>query len=123
MVAMSISLWYVIACSLVVSSVLASMNSRGVGLLGAAGAAAIALVALVLIDAIGSGTLPLSRQTTWVLGLCILFPSTVLIAVSRLAVFHTYPWMLLVAGPIAFVVAVVMVMIAYNMLFAGSIAS
>jgi hypothetical protein len=54
----------------------------------------------------------------WVL--CVLVPSAVVFAASRLNVLRTKPWWLMLVGPIVYVVGLLVVMTMYNILFASA---
>ena len=116
---MAISLGYLVACSLVVSTVLLWVNLHGLGTLGAAGAAAMACIAIPLVQSLAAGAVPLSKQGWQAWTLFLFAPSAVLFLASRIGFLRATPWMLLLVGPITFIVAATAVMIGYNILLAG----
>lgn len=115
----SISLPFLIGCSLAVSAVLIWLNMRGAGILGAAGGTLVVCIAIAVIQSVAFGSVPLTRQAVQYWGLFVFLPSAVVFAVARVAILQARPWSLLFVGPLTFVVAVTAVMVTYNILFAS----
>ncbi len=115
----SVSLAHLVAGSLVVSTVLLWVNMHDVGIRGAAAAAAIACIAIIAIQSIVAGAVPLSKPVWRAWALFLLAPTAVVILASRIGFLQAKPWMLLLVGPLAFLLAATALMIAYNILFAS----
>jgi len=117
---LSISLPFLIVCSLVVSAGLIWMNLRRAGALAAASAtlAVSSLIAFAQFAVLGRA-MPTGQDVQFWL-LFVVTPSSAVWAISRLGVFRSRPWWLLLAGPMAHLVAVTVVMVLYNVLFAST---
>ena len=113
---MSLSLWFVVAHALIVSALLAWLNARGAGLGTAAGATLALLAAVWTASLLAPGAL--SWRAMQMRVLFDLVPSAVVLLVSRTDVLSIRPWLLLVVGPFAFIVATLAAMIVYNIIFA-----
>jgi hypothetical protein len=62
---------------------------------------------------------PLSKQVWQAWAVFLLAPSAVLFLASRIDCLQATPWLLLLVGPFAFIVAATAVMVGHNILFAG----
>jgi hypothetical protein len=120
MLAIGLSLPLLVVYPLFISAVLIWLNRRGVGAVGAAAGTLAVCVAVSLIQFFALGPATLSRQAVqlWLLFVCV--PSAVVFGVSRFGVLQARPGWLLCLGPISFVMAVVVVMVTYNILLASS---
>src|SRR5262245_27994126 len=116
----SISLPFLMGYSLAVSAALIWLNLGGSGSLGAAGMTVVCCIAIAGIRAVAFGSASLTRRALQSWGLFVLTPSAVVFAVSRVALLQSRPWSLLFLGPLTFVVAVMTVMVSYNILFASA---
>jgi hypothetical protein len=101
--------------SILISAVLIVLNRRGVGVAASGGATIATSLVLMMVQWIAYGAAGSVRQIlrSWLLW--VLVPSAAVFALSRLGLFVGRPWLLLFLGPISFVVALVVVMIALNL--------
>jgi hypothetical protein len=115
----SVSVWFVLACALMVSSALAWLNRRSASALASAAATlAVSLgFAAFQFMAYRSAPLPPRLFTLWILW--VLAPSAAVFAVSRLLAFRARPWLLMLAGPVSFLVGLIVAMTVYGV-FVGS---
>lgn len=112
----SISLLHLIVYSIAVSAGLTWLNMRGIGILGAAAGTVVVCVVIALLEMGAFGSPSRGAAEYW--WLFVLLPSAVVFAVSRLGILQRRAWGLLLLGPLTFVVAVIAVMVVYNILFA-----
>jgi hypothetical protein len=101
--------------SLVVSAVLIVLSRRGVSVAACGAATIVSSLALVMVHWLIFGGAGPVRQILQGWLLFVLAPSAAIFALSRLGLFVRRPWLLLLFGPLSFVVAVVVVVIALNM--------
>lgn len=116
----SVSLPLLVVYSLFISGVLIWLNRRGVGTVGAAAGTLAVCVAIAVIQFFAFGPATLSRQAVQQWLLFVLVPGAVVFAASRLSVLQNRPGWLLLLGPISFLIAVVVVITAHNILFAST---
>jgi hypothetical protein len=115
----SVSLPLLLIYSLLISGILVWLNRRGVGAAGAAAATLLTCVAVAVVQFSAFGRVLSKLQAVQFWLLFALVPGAVVFGASRLSLFQNRPWWLLLVGPVAFVFAVVVVMMAYNVLFAS----
>jgi hypothetical protein len=98
-----------------ISAVLIVLNRRGVGVTVSGGATIAISLVLVMVQWLPFGAGGSVRQflQSWLF--LVLVPSAAVFALSRFRVFIDRPWLLLLLGPISFVVALVSVVIALNL--------
>jgi hypothetical protein len=109
---LAISAPILIAYALVLSAVLAWLQRRGAAASGA-GALVLCTFAIILQISTTPRTLVGSRGLQ-LAALLVLVPSAALWAVSRLSLFSSRPWLLMILGPPSFVLALVIATIPYN---------
>ena len=101
-----------IVYALILSAVLAWLRGRGLGP-AAVGGGALAVLAIYTVLELSAGP-ALSRRAIQVWALFVLAPTVVVFAVSLLRVFVNRPWLLLILGPVSFVLSVLVFMVAHN---------
>ena len=116
----SVSLPFLMGYSLAVTAALVWLNRRGAGILGAAGGTLMLCIALGLVQSVAFWSSPLAKQAIQSWALFVVLPSAFVFAVSRLGIVQARPWGFLFLGPLTFVVAVILVTVVYNVLFASS---
>jgi hypothetical protein len=102
------------------SGILVWLNRRGVGAAGAAVATLLTCVAVAVVQFSALGPVLSKQQAVQLWLLFVLVPGAVVFGASRLSLFQHRPWWFLLGGPVTFVFAVVVAMMAYNVLFASS---
>jgi hypothetical protein len=115
----AISLWFVLACALIVSSTLVWLNRHGASVRASAAvtlAVCLGIAAFQFME-VRSGPLPTRFFSLWTLW--VLAPSAVVFAVSRLPFARVRPWTLMLVGPVAFIVGLTVTMTVWNTLFAS----
>ena len=115
----SVSLLHEVIYAFMVSAVLIWLQIRGVGIGGRIVTTLVACIAILAIQLFTSGHLVVSRLAIQVWLLFVLLPCMAVYAVSRMAWVPHHPLWLLLVGPLAFIVAVLLVMVAYNIAFAS----
>jgi hypothetical protein len=106
--------------SLVISAVLVWLNKRGAG---ATRSALVTLAVCIAVAGVPLFSLASHAPRLQIVQVALLYsvvPAAVLFALSRLGAFRARPWLLLFAGPVACVVALVIAVIAYNIAFASN---
>jgi hypothetical protein len=101
--------------ALVVSVVLAILNRRGVGFTRSAAATAATTLVLVIVQWLSFGARGTVRQVLQYWLLWVLLPSAAILILAHRRAFVRHPWLLLLLGPISFVVALFFVTIAVNL--------
>jgi hypothetical protein len=96
------------------------MTAQGTAIWKIAAAALAVCIAMVAVQAVVSGSMPLTRHTLQYVLLFLVVPSAVVLATSRMGLLQARPWSLLLAGPVAFLCAVTATMVTYNILFASA---
>ena len=103
-----------IGYSLVLSAVLASLHGRGAA---ASGAGALTICALGLMLALWPSPRTIVSSPGFRLWALVVVVSTAAVwAVSRLALFSSRPWLLMILGPLSFVLVLLLTMITYNII-------
>jgi hypothetical protein len=115
----AISLWVVLACALMVSSALVWLNKRSASALASAAETLAVCLAIAAFQFMGFRSGPLSTRFFNVWSLWVLAPSAVVFGVSRLPLVRARPWLLMLAGPVSFIVGLTVAMTAYNILLAS----
>jgi len=113
----AVSLPFLLGCAVAISIVLLWLNRIGVGAAWAAAATVAVCVAIALVQSVMLGGFPFTRQAVQIWTLLVLVPGLALFAASRLDVFHSRPWLLLLAGPLLFLLATTAGIIMYNVFF------
>lgn len=116
----SLSLPLLLIYSSLISGILVWLNRRGVGAAAAAAATLLTCVAVAVIQFSAFGLVPSKQQAVQLWLLFVLVPGAVVFGASRLSLFQHRPWWLVLGGPVSFVFAVVVVAMAYNVLFGSS---
>ena len=106
-----------LAHSLLVSAILIILNRRRVGAAGSAAATIALCLFFALVESRNFSTAAAIRQVVqyWLIFLCV--PSAVVFGLSRSGLLRRRAWLLLLAGPISFVLTVVVVISVLNMVF------
>jgi len=119
MIAVSLSLPHLLLYALLISGVLVWLNGRVVGTVASAGVLLAVCIVVAVVEALALGPATPTRQAIrlWLLFVCL--PAAAVLAVSRLGFLNTRPWLLLLLGPISFVIALVVVTILHNLLIAS----
>jgi hypothetical protein len=105
--------------ALVVSAILVILNRRGVGFARAAAVTAAATLVLVIVQWLSLGARGTVRQVLQYWLLWVLPPSAAILILTPTRAFVRHPWLLLLLGPISFMVALFFVTIAANLLAGG----
>ncbi len=116
----SVSLPLLLIYSSLLSIVLVLLKRRGVGTAGAVAATLLICVIPAVVQVSAFRSLASKQQAVQLWLLFVLVPGAVVCGASRLSVFQHRPWWLLLGGPVSFVFAVVVEMLAYNILFTFS---
>jgi hypothetical protein len=105
----AVSLPFVVGYSLLISVLLMWQNSRGAS-----------IILLEVFELVTAPRFALARQgiQSWLF--FFVLPSLAILWTSRLAAVRSRPWLLLVLGPLSHIVAMVVVMTAYNAVFASN---
>jgi hypothetical protein len=116
----AVSLPFVVGYSLLISVLLMWQNSRGASITGAVASMVAAAILLEVFELVTAPRFALARQgiQSWLF--FFVLPSLAILWTSRLAAVRSRPWLLLVLGPLSHIVAMVVVMTAYNAVFASN---
>jgi hypothetical protein len=117
--AVSISLWLVLACALIVSSALVWLNKHDASALASAAGTLAVCLAITAFQFMAFKSGPLSTRLFSLWSLWVLAPSAVVFAVSRLHFVRVRPWSLMLVGPVSFIIGLTLAMTVYNILFAS----
>src|SRR5688500_11244269 len=103
----AVSVWFVLLCALMVSLALVWLNQRGAS--AVAGAAAIFAIGLGIgaFQFMEFRSASLLARLPGVWGVSVLLPSAAVCAGSRLHAFRARPWLLMLAGPLVFLAAMI----------------
>ncbi len=103
--------------SLAISAILIILNKLHVGVAGSAASIIALCVVLAFVEFRISGAGSTVRQAFqgWLIFLCV--PSAVVFALSRSGILRHHAWLLVLAGPISFVLTVVVVVSVLNTYF------
>jgi hypothetical protein len=117
--AVAVSLPIVVFFALLVSATLMLANARGLGVVASAGVLLLTCVVVEVVQGfrLGYGGSILQVIRIWLVFL--ILPAVGVLAVSRLPLLKMKPWLLLLLGPPSFMIALVVVVTAHNMLFAS----
>jgi len=104
--------------ALILSLALAVLNKNGVGgsLTAVVALGLCVLVPAILAPGIRRQPMGIHNVRLWVLWAVV--PTAAVVALSRLQMFQRHPWWLLLVGPIAFLIAVVIAFSAHNIMVA-----
>jgi hypothetical protein len=105
--------------ALLVSAVVTGLNARGMGVVASAGVMLVACVAVAMLQGFVLGSIGSIPQAIRMWVVFVFLPAAAVLAVSRLGLLRTKPWLLLLLGPISFITALIVVMIVHNILFAS----
>lgn len=121
MMVVALSLPLLLLYGLAISAVLMWLKRHGVGAVASAGVTLAVCIAVAVVQgfALGPGIPTMQSVRLWVVFVCL--PAAAVFAVSQLGFLSTRPWLLLVVGPIAFLIALVFVMTLHNILFDQSL--
>ncbi|MGA2260545.1 MAG: hypothetical protein ABSH28_03810 [Acidobacteriota bacterium] len=114
---LSINLVPLLGGSLLVSATLIIVSKRRVGVAGSAAAIIALCLVLAFVEFRDLSTGAAVRQAVqyWLIFLCV--PSAVVFALSRSGLLRRRAWLLLLAGPISFVLTIVVVVSVLHMFF------
>lgn len=114
----AVSIQFVLSYALIISAVLIWLNRRGTGAAPAAAVILALCVAVAVVEgSMGGFAIPTRQVIQLWLGF-VLLPSLAVLGLSRAGFLNRRPWLLLIAGPISFVVAILVFGTVLNILFA-----
>ena len=115
----AVSLPMLLLFAVLVSAIVMWLNARGVGVVASAGVILVTCTVVAVLQRFTPGSIRFTPQGIRIWVVFVLLPAVSVLAISRLGLPKTKPWLLLLFGPTAFIVTLVIVMTVHNMLFAS----